>query len=284
MNTNQYIDNIYNNVNNEFLFRHAAFSTADPPYTMTSHLHDKYEIYMFCSGNASYSVEGNVYDLNPYDVIITNRRELHRLIFHEDCYYRRKTMLISPSFLSAFMSPNFNPFSAFESRKSGVQNKFDHTVVMKQGIDKLINKIEEISFIDVPERDVLIKSYLIQLLVKMAALRDKTASFNPNDTSINRILDFVNRNIQEDLTYEIISKKFYINRDYLYRFFKKNTGFSLGDYIRNKRIMKARELLMTGTKPTEIPSLIGYHDYSTFYRAFNKNVGISPTDYIKAFK
>ena len=45
------------------------------------HNHDSYEIYMFLEGDAKYIVEGNTYSLEPCDMIIIRKHEMHR-VFH----------------------------------------------------------------------------------------------------------------------------------------------------------------------------------------------------------
>lgn len=262
---------------NAFVISRLAFNKDDrsPIY---AHMHRAYEIFMLIEGCASYTVEGNLYDLCPMDIIITNMRELHAPIYNS-CFYKRINMIIKPRFLSPFISPDFSPFSFFDLRKPGFCNKFDHTVVTSQGIAGLIEKIEKVLSENAPESGAMAKVYLMELLYKMSkfsALAVRTSTLS-NDAA--HILEYINNNIAEDLSYKKLSDIFHINKDYLYRYFRNNSGFALGDYIMNKRILKAKELLLDGVSPTLIPEAVGFNDYSTFYRAFIKLVKMTPTDY-----
>jgi len=67
----------------------------------------------------------------------------------------------------------------------------------------------------------------------------------------------------------------------LYKFFKKNTGFALASFIKERRILKAQDLLISGKSAKDTAIEAGFCDYTSFYRAFLKKTGISPIKYIK---
>jgi len=62
--------------------------------------------------------------------------------------------------------------------------------------------------------------------------------------------------------------------------FKKHVGISLVEYMINKRLNYAADLLSTTNKSTlEISSLVGYDSYSCFVRLFKKQFNVSPIQY-----
>ncbi len=67
----------------------------------------------------------------------------------------------------------------------------------------------------------------------------------------------------------------------LYKFLKKETGFTLSNYINERRIIKAQSELNAGNSANEAAASAGFKDYSVFYRSFLRKVGITPTEYIK---
>ena len=67
--------------------------------------------------------------------------------------------------------------------------------------------------------------------------------------------------------------------------FKKHVGVSLVDYMINKRLDYAEDLLISTKKTTlEICTIIGYESYSCFVRMFKKKFELSPQQYRKQFK
>ena len=98
------------------------------------------------------------------------------------------------------------------------------------------------------------------------------------DTLEYRIIRHINQNLDKELSIEELCEQFYISRAQLCRRFKKITGTSVGKYITAKRLIAAQNLLRQGRKPTEVFSVCGYQDYSTFYRAYMQYFGYSPKD------
>ena len=69
---------------------------------------------------------------------------------------------------------------------------------------------------------------------------------------IRRIKEYIELNIHQELTRENIAAAVYLNPDYTARLFKRKTGQSLNDYIQNKRINLARQLLAGTDMPWAI--------------------------------
>lgn len=65
--------------------------------------------------------------------------------------------------------------------------------------------------------------------------------------------------------------------------FKKNTGYTLKEYIVSEKMESAKMLLSTTTLPvTLISSHVGYGNYSNFTRSFKQLVGCTPMEYRKS--
>ena len=49
------------------------------------HQHDGYEVLIFYCGDAEFIVEGSVYALRPFDVVIARENEMHRIFHRSPC-------------------------------------------------------------------------------------------------------------------------------------------------------------------------------------------------------
>ena len=76
-----------------------------------------------------------------------------------------------------------------------------------------------------------------------------------------------------------------MSRPVLYRKLKALTDFSPKEYIQNKRLLLAKQLLERSEEPIGVIAYeSGYSDPKYFSTAFKKKYGVSPSEYIKQFK
>lgn len=98
-----------------------------------------------------------------------------------------------------------------------------------------------------------------------------------------RILTYIDQNYHNpDLYANVIADACKISVKYLHRIFREYTGRSVCDYIEDRRMQQARELLKDDHVNISIISdACGFRSLNTFYKAFKRNNGVSPTDYRK---
>jgi len=62
--------------------------------------------------------------------------------------------------------------------------------------------------------------------------------------------------------------------------FKKTTGINISNYINNKRIEGAKDLLIeTDAKIIDIAYHVGFDNLTHFHRQFKKQTGKTPSEY-----
>lgn len=104
-------------------------------------------------------------------------------------------------------------------------------------------------------------------------------------TVVEQIKEFIAENINREITRKMLEDAIHLNRDYLNRLFKKETGMSLAEYIVEKKMDTARELLvMTDLSVGEVGYWVGYENFSYFSRYFKKITGDSPASYRQKYK
>ena len=97
---------------------------------------------------------------------------------------------------------------------------------------------------------------------------------------INKVKQYVNDNLAENLSLNTISEKVYITPQYLSTLFKKKTGSNLSAYIISVRIDKAKHLLNdTSYSIAEIGRCIGYETSHYFIKKFKESEGMTPKQY-----
>jgi two-component system, response regulator YesN len=107
----------------------------------------------------------------------------------------------------------------------------------------------------------------------------KSKSSN-NREFINKAFQYINRQFTGDITLESVAEEVGISPQYLSRIFKEKYGSNFINYITNKRMQYAKELLGSNSiNIKDVSIAVGYGDSSYFCRIFKKNTGFSPKQY-----
>lgn len=96
---------------------------------------------------------------------------------------------------------------------------------------------------------------------------------------IQRALDYTEAHLTEAIDYETVAKQACSSSFHFQRMFSMLCGYSLGDYIRMRRMtLAAEELLKTDKKIIDIALQYGYDTPESFTRAFSRFHGIKPSE------
>lgn len=94
---------------------------------------------------------------------------------------------------------------------------------------------------------------------------------------IAKCIDYIHDNLHTRITVETLSNHVGLNPSYLSRLFKKETGCSVSEYIRNLKIDAAKNMLIYSEfSPSEIASILAFSDQSHFTETFRKCTGVTP--------
>lgn len=270
------LDFYFKNESQVISYKHTKSET--PPKT-AFHLHNRFEIYFFLSGNVNYLVEKKVYPLKYGDLLVMNNLEIHKAQIQPGKVYERITIHFSPEIAQVFSPEDYNLLSPFINRPKGLQNKVNLLPAQTGVILDQFHKIEALQNQDNKEFQILKLAYFVELLVLINRFFINTETienYSSIPESFIKLLDYIDENLAGDLSLTTLGNIFYINSTYLSTLFKKYTGSNIGEYIRYKRISKAKKLITDGYTATEAALLSGFNDYSNFARAFKKTVGVSP--------
>lgn len=102
---------------------------------------------------------------------------------------------------------------------------------------------------------------------------------------VETVKQMIKDNLAIEMSREELAQKVFVNPDYLSRLFKKETGMSLSEYMIQKRLMLAQQLLeATDLSIVEISGRTGFSYSSYFVRIFKKKIGITPQQYREQHK
>ena len=273
----QYVKKGY--LNSEFrLFHLTDQETREVEY----HYHDFDKITIFLKGCVSYFVEGKSYDLKPYDIVLIRHNDLHKLTVDNSTPYDRIIVYISVNFMKAYQTDSYDLSYCFRKAEEEHSNVLRIPSPEKSSLFRSITRLEK-SFSDDGYaadlfRQVLFLEFMIHL--NRAAQKDRL-EFIDTDNCNSKILDilqYINDNLNGKLDIDSLAEHFYISKYYMMRLFKQETGYTLGQYTSQKRLLLAKERILSGIPGTQVYFDCGFKDYSTFSRAYRKFFGESPRD------
>lgn len=126
------------------------------------------------------------------------------------------------------------------------------------------------------------RSYLMELLyfIVYTLYRETPEEETSDQDEFSMITEFLNEHIEEQITLDMITKKFAINRNKLNALFTKHSLMTCMNYLQKLRIDLAKILLSKTEIPiSEVSSRVGFPDPNYFTKLFKKTTGVTPSKY-----
>lgn len=241
------------------------------------HYHSVYEIYYFLEGDADYLVEGKEYHLTPNSLLLLSPHTFHGVRVNSEADYVRCALHFDANVLSPerrqFLLASF-PGNEKNSPKEVFYEhteEFDLFPLFKQ----LIQSQKQPDPFSINYYPIYLESLLAQISIMCRSLSPTIAISNV-PSSITEIIHYLNEHLEEPITLDFLSKRFFISKYYMNRAFKKATGTTVMDYLIYKRVVMAKQLIYNGYTASDAARESGFGDYSSFYRSYRKIMGCSP--------
>ena len=103
--------------------------------------------------------------------------------------------------------------------------------------------------------------------------------------ALDQTVSYIDAHLAEELSVRELAAAGYISADHLTRLFKKKFGMTVSEYIQDKRIRLAGELLRQDDATISmVANTVGFGNYSYFTEQFKKHYGVTPREYQKQAK
>ena len=251
-------------------------------HNMHFHLHTNsmIELRCFFGGKGTHYVEGLEHTEQPGDILVIRPGEAHYPMVDLSVPYERASIIISPELLRTLVG-NDTLLRPIYEREPGIKNLY-HAEALDRDPRYYFRKMTA----NAPDQRANILAYTILLLQQISTAYEKERfAATPSESIAHRLLQYIDMNLEQELSIKALCEEFYISSAQLGRIIKKVSGIPVGQYITAKRLSKARLLIRQGQKPTHICFACGYPNYASFYRAYHKFFGITPkTEYLQATK
>lgn len=251
------------------------------------HSHICFEITVVDYGCGVYTTNKKSYKMLPGDIFVFSSNEYHCITEVGNDGLKLTNLHFEPRYLWGNYSDSFS-----ESNINicfGHSEKFENKIPAKKARDiyNYVGIIKKELENKNSEYQLQIKSLLNLLLINLL----RNFNYSDEDNSVNtmqfqniqHILNFIDEHFTEKLSLDVLAEKAGMSPNYFSSFFKKISGITLWDYISNKRINMAVQLLRDGSGKNilEIATLCGFNNTTHFNKMFRRITGMTPTEYKK---
>ena len=283
-------------LNEDFRLFHLKDSRAQK---VDYHYHEFDKLILLLGGKVTYLVEGVTYFLQPWDVLLVQHNLIHRPIIDPSEPYDRVVIWLGRDWLSARSDPGEALDACFDAaRRRGfhlLRNRLlgsleyyhmlradaERRLQYMGAVQRLEEALHSTEFGASRLADTLCQQLLIG--VNRDILRDRTAQEETDsyrvDPKIEEILRYIAGNLGADLTVSALAGRFYLSRYYLMHRFKAVTGYTIHQYISQKRLLRAGKLIREGMPVMKAAEQVGFSEYSTFLRAFRNTFHMNPREF-----
>ena len=212
-------------------------------------------------------VEGRSYPLAPWDMVLVDRGQVHRPVVDTAHPYERILLYLSPTFLETYSTkeaPLTRCFETAQYRHSQVLRLSQETLAP---FKVLLQKLETNTNFrnDDFAAPLLAKALCLEFLIELnrITLSPKAGFLTEStlDYRISGLLAYINSHLEEPMDVASLSALSGLSSYHMMRLFKQETGYTVGNYITEKRLIKARDLMSqgnlrhTGLLPLRFPEL-----------------------------
>ena len=243
------------------------------------HYHEFCKLLLLVSGRGAYVVDGQRYLLQPGDAVLIGSRSVHRPELDGDAPYERIIIYISPDFLSQASTEDCDLLQIFSGQQGHVLRL--NQTGGKRIFDLAVELEKELSS-EGYGREILSSGALLRLLVELGRRLHRRDSQTPQPVmpQNSRVLDimrYLDVHLAEDLDIDTLAEGFYISKYHMMRLFHRETGMTIHNYLTQRRLLRARDMIAEGMRATEACYRCGFRSYSSFTRAYGKHFGTTPT-------
>ena len=103
-----------------------------------------------------------------------------------------------------------------------------------------------------------------------------------NRAIIQRSLDYIEENLQTDITAAELAQAAGFSLFHYYRLFQQATGLPVMQYILRRRLLHGVYAMKQGQSKTDAALSYGFDTYAGFYKAFCREFGATPSGFLKS--
>lgn len=243
-----------------------------------AHWHEELEILYHLNGESDIIIDKKKYHLKKKHLIVVDSGQIHSTYTH-DYTSMFVCIHISKEYMEKFV-PNLKMYQIVCTPEQVTDEKFEEYLA----ICRLMQQLTEIYIREPVARLMETEGLILQVFARLIQhfSSPQTLAVNQLDKltaeRMRNIITYVQQHFRENIHLEDVAGNMGVGKEYFCRFFKKNMGISLLQYINEVRSSHVyRDLELTDLPIAEIMERNGFSNQKIFNRTFKAIYGCTPS-------
>lgn len=281
MSNTRYMFNEKNIYNIDFELLYISKSKYGNDWHSTSHSHPFTEIFFITHGHGLMDIDGVIVSIKEGDLIIINPNCSHTEKSTNNSFDQLEYIVFGINNLA--LANDSIPYLGLEVTPPiyyKIMNFNNNKAEILSYLDNLVREVENKD----SNYELACKSILTLFIIYISRNAKSNLFITTNPEKLNiecvKIKNYIDSHYSENITLDILSSLSYVNKFHLVHLFTKQMGISPINYLINKRIEEAKNLLVTTNHSIrDISTIVGFSNSSYFSQMFKKSTGTSPRGY-----
>lgn len=283
------------NIDKPITFVSAGDFTADDKWRHMNRIIDNYEIIIINKGTVYIQQDEEKYELQEGDLLLLEPGRTHKgyafsnkgtsfYWMHFNCDDFSEIISHEHIISKIAISKNNHYFN-------GLNNNISiPTYAKKINLDKItvlfhqLLHLSQTRYYTSQGVNYIITSLLIEITDQIISNFNIVEKDSVYDDKLPKILEWIRIHMTQNISLKDVAYEFNFSKEYLARYFKKEMGMSMQEYINNMRISYGKQLLCNSDKNIkEIAYMLGFVDEKYFFKLFKKYEKLTPKQFRKTY-
>jgi AraC-like DNA-binding protein len=159
---------------------------------------------------------------------------------------------------------------------------------VRSQVDRLVGRLRRLIESGTEADRLLARSHLLTILLLILhghvsagrrAARPRVAAGRHRHALMQRAREYLDAHYAEEISLERVAESLQVSPFYLSHAFSQEHDFSLMEYLTDRRMRQASQLLQSGTRNvSEAARAVGYKDGNYFAKVFRRHFGFAPSE------
>ena len=238
------------------------------------HVHEGFCIGVIETGAQRFYCSGENHLAAKDSIIFVNSDQVHDGHKATDFGWSYRAMYPLPEKLSEISCELKNSYGGSHDRLPWFADAVVRDPLMSTKLRQLFQLLEQSD--NQLERESLYLNTIIELVFRHGRQRNALLDLGKEPSAVQRVRDYIDAHFEQNISIQTLADLVQLSPFYLTRLFHKTVGLPPHAYQIQRRLFKAKRLIILGVKLSDVAVDCGFTDQSHLNRHFKKSFVVAP--------